>query len=363
MKKHIIKYIKLLSLLGLAFFVIFYLYNENFHTNNKKSFNLYIGNYKESKEPNSNTELKNQRDNKYKTKLLENLNESKDNFNQAQVEMNNKNFNKAIALFDKVVPIDKKNYPMAQKLLNTCKLKTSNNVLLSNTKVNIKNKVNYSNIKIPILMYHSITKENGNSLQLSKEDFYRQMKYIKENSYTPINLDDLFDFLSGKRKAPKKPIVFTFDDGYEDNYINAYPILKEFGFKATIFDITNTIDKNNAYIKSNQIKEMINNGISIESHTIDHNNLAGLSYKSQYEILKKAREDLEGIEGRKIKYLAYPSGKYNSFTEKAAKDAGYIMAVTTYPGFASESNGYLFLHRVRVSSGRSLEEFIKSIRE
>lgn len=355
MRKNIIKYIKLMSLLGLAFFLVFYLYNENFHTNKTKSFNLYIGNYKESKEPYSNIELKNKRDNKYKIKLLGNLNKSKDNFNQAQADMSNKNFDKAISLFNKVTPIDKKNYDMAQKLLNTCKKKIS-----EKNKVYLNNKVN-SGIKIPVLMLHSITNENGNSLQLSKKDFYLQIKYIKENGYSPINLDDLYDFLSGKRKAPKNPIAITFDDGYEDNYINAYPILKEFGFKATIFAITNEIDKNNAYINSNQIKEMINNGISVESHTTNHNNLANLSYKAQYDILKKAREDLEGVEGRKIKYLAYPSGRYNSFTGKAARDAGYIMAVTTNPGFASESDGYLFLHRVRISSGRSLEYFIKSI--
>ncbi|MFA6939538.1 MAG: polysaccharide deacetylase family protein [Clostridiaceae bacterium] len=360
MKKNIVKYIKLLSLLGLAFFVIFYLYNENSNNNKIKSFNLYIGNYKESKEFNSNTELKNKRDNNYKAKLLENLNESNDSFNQAQIEMNNKNYDKAISLFSKVAPIDKKNYNMAQKLLNTCKIKTIKNVSPSNTKVFIKNKVN-SNIKIPILMYHSIDYEKGNSLRVPKEDFYLQMKYIKKNGYTPISLDDLYDFLSGKRKAPQKPIAITFDDGYEDNYVNAYPILKEFGFKATIFDITNTIDTNSAYINSKQIKEMINNGISVESHTTNHNNLASLSYKAQYEILKKAREDLEAMEGKKIKYLAYPSGRYNNFTERAARDAGYVMAVTTKPGFASESNGYLFLHRVRISSGRSFEDFIKSI--
>lgn len=360
MKKNITKYIKLLSLLGLAFFVIFCLYNKNLHTNKTKTFNLYIGNYKESKESNSNTELKNERDNKYKTKLSESLNESKDSFNQAQIEMNNKNYNMAISLFNKVAPIDKVNYDMAQKLLITCKIKTSKNVSPSNTKVFIKNKIN-SNIKIPILMYHSIDYEKGNSLRVPKEDFYLQMKYIKENGYTSISFDDLYDFLSGKRKAPKKPIAITFDDGYEDNYVNAYPILKEFGFKATIFAITNEIDKNNAYIKSKQIQEMINNGISVESHTLDHNDLASLSYKAQYEILKKAREDLEAMEGKKIKYLAYPSGRYNSFTERAARDAGYIMAVTTKPGFASGSNGYLFLHRVRINSGRSFQDFIKSI--
>lgn len=361
MKKNVIRCIKLLSLLCLAFFIIFNLYNENLRTNKAKVLNLYIGNYKELKEPNSNIELKDKRDNKYKSKLLKNLNESEDNFNKAKAEINTKNYDKAISLLSKVIPLDKKNYNMAQKLLKLYNSKLNKNISSANTKVHAESKVNYSNIQIPILMFHSISSEKGNSLVLPKEDFYLQMKYIKENGYTPISMDDLYDFISRNRKAPQKAIVITFDDGYEDNYTNAYPILKEFGFKATIFAITNEVDKNDAYIKSNQIKEMINNGISVESHTTDHNNLANLSYNAQYEVLKKAREDLEAMEGKKIKYLAYPSGRYNSYTGKAAKDAGYLMAVTTKSGFASESNGYLFLNRIRVNSGHSLGEFIKSI--
>lgn len=218
--------------------------------------------------------------------------------------------------------------------------------------------LNYNNTsKIPILMYHSIGYEKGNDLRIPKDKFYLEMKYLKENGFTALSLDELYEVFSGTAKPPKKPIVITFDDGYKDNYINAYPILKEFHLKAAIFVIASCIDKSNSYITSSQIREMIKNGIDVESHTYSHNDLSILSYKVQYQTLKKSKEKLENIEGKKIKYMAYPFGKYNKYTENAAKDAGYIMAVTTKPGYASKNNGFFFLQRVRVSNSQSLNDF------
>jgi len=211
--------------------------------------------------------------------------------------------------------------------------------------------------KIPILMYHSIGYEKGNVLRVPKDKFYLEMKYLKENGFTSLSFDQLYNILSGTEKPPKKPILISFDDGYQDNYKNAYPILKELGLKATIFVITDCIDKNNSYITSKQIREMIKNGIDVESHTEKHYDLSNLSYNVQFQTLKKSREKLEYIEEKKIKYLSYPVGKYNKYTEKAAKDAGYIMAVTTKPGFASKNNGFFFLHRVRIINSQSLNGF------
>jgi peptidoglycan/xylan/chitin deacetylase (PgdA/CDA1 family) len=211
--------------------------------------------------------------------------------------------------------------------------------------------------KIPILMYHSIAYEKGNDLRIPKDKFYLEMKYLKDNGFAALSLDELYEVFSGTAKTPKKPIVITFDDGYRDNYINAYPILKEFHLKAAIFVIAGSIDKSNSYLNSSQIREMIRNGIDVESHTLSHTDLSVLNYKTQYQALKISKEKLENIEGKKVKYLAYPFGKYNKYTEKAAKDAGYIMAVTTKPGFSSNNNGFFFLRRVRMSSSQSLNDF------
>lgn len=247
----------------------------------------------------------------------------------------------------------------------------SNITRTNDTKLNMQNSVTKPNVinpnhtsykntvipKVPILMYHSIAYQKGNDLRIPKDKFYLEMNYLKGKGFTFINLDELYSIFSGIAKPPKKPIVITLDDGYEDNYINAFPILKKFGIKATIFDITDCIDKDNAYITSDQITEMIKSGIDIESHTYNHDDLSKLSYKAQYQTLEKSREELESIEGKRIKYIAYPSGAYNNYTESAVKDAGYIMAVTTKPGFSSKTNGLFFLHRVRISNNLSLKQF------
>lgn len=211
--------------------------------------------------------------------------------------------------------------------------------------------------RIPILMYHSISYEKGNNLRIPRDKFYQEMKYLKDNGFNALSFDDLYEIFSGYERAPKKPVVITFDDGYRDNYLNAYPVLKELGLKATIFVITDCIDKNKSYLSSSEIIEMINNGINVESHTASHVELSALDYRSQFENMKKSREKLECIEKKEIKYISYPVGKYNKYTEKAAREAGYIMAVTTRPGYASKANGFFFLHRIRIINDQSLSDF------
>ncbi len=94
---------------------------------------------------------------------------------------------------------------------------------------------------IPVLMYHSIDYEKNNELRIPKDKFREQMQYLKDNGFHPITLDELYSNIVFNTTLQDKPIVLTFDDGYSDNYTNAYPVLKEFGFKATVFVITGCI--------------------------------------------------------------------------------------------------------------------------
>lgn len=220
--------------------------------------------------------------------------------------------------------------------------------------------VNDSNILfkgVPVLMYHSIAYEKNNDLRVPKELFEQEMKYIKDNGYNTMTLDALYDCIKNNKPAPPKSVVITFDDGYEDNYTNAYPVLKEYGLHATIFVIANTVDKNNSYLTSSQLKEMQQNGIDIESHTANHDDLSLLSYEKQVRTLSVSKQFLESLLGKKVRYVALPCGKYNSYTEKAATDAGYVMAFLTAPGKAQTKQGLFKLHRVRVSSTTTLLGF------
>ncbi|KEI93172.1 deacetylase [Clostridium botulinum B2 267] len=219
----------------------------------------------------------------------------------------------------------------------------------------------YNNKSIPVLMYHSIDYEKGNELRLPKEQFKEQMEYLKNNGYTTLTLNELYNFLEKNKPIPEKSIVITLDDGYVDNYTNAYPILKELGFNATVFVVTSNIDKNKDTLTSKQIKEMDEAGIQIASHTYNHDKLDDLSYEKQLETMKKSKDNLEKILNHKVDFIAYPYGKWNETTIKAAKYAGYKMAFTTDGRWSNKENGIYSLDRVYISSLRDMENFKERI--
>lgn len=215
-----------------------------------------------------------------------------------------------------------------------------------------------SSKKIPVLMYHSIAYEKGNELRIPKDKFRLQMKYLSDNGFTPLTLNELYSYIVFGTSLPKKPIVITLDDGYIDNYTNALPVLKEFGFKATVFMITSCIDSvDNKYLTTKQLQEMDKAGMDIESHTVNHPELNKLSYENQLMELKNSKATLKKVLGREVPYLAYPYGKFNDDTLKITQDLGYKMAFSTIIGDASKSDGIYKLHRLYVSNNDSMERF------
>lgn len=239
--------------------------------------------------------------------------------------------------------------------------KTNQEVKSENTKPseeNVKPKEEvYTLHGVPVLMYHSIAVEKGNPIRMPKEQFEAEMKYIKESGYITITLKELYDYFENKVPIPDKAIVITLDDGYADNYNTAYPILKKYGLKATVFVVTSTIDVNKNCLNSSQIKEMDKDLIHIESHTVTHRDLDKLTYSEQLKELKDSKGKLESILGRNVDYLAYPTGKYNNDTIKAAKEAGYKMALTTNGRWSDKSDGIFTLDRVYVSTFHSMDTF------
>lgn len=210
---------------------------------------------------------------------------------------------------------------------------------------------------IPVLMFHSITDVKGNELQTSKAQFKQEMQYLKDKGYTTLTLTELYGFFEKNKLVPNKSVVITFDDGYLDNYTNAYPILKQFGFKATIFDITSTVDTSAAYLTSAELKELNSNGIDIEPHTISHPYLNRLSYAEQYKELKTSKDFIQTLLSKSVKFVAYPYGDWNQDTIKAVKDIGYTMAFTTAGTWSNKQNGIYTLYRVYISSNFSIDEF------
>jgi peptidoglycan/xylan/chitin deacetylase (PgdA/CDA1 family) len=184
------------------------------------------------------------------------------------------------------------------------------------------------------------------------------MQYLKDHGYTPLSMDQLYSFLKEDGALPEKPVVLTFDDGYVGNYTYAFPILKEFGFKATIFMISDCIDLG-PYMTSAQIKEMASYGIDIESHTTNHCDLSKMSLKAQTADLEKSKEKLEHLLNKPIDYLAYPYGKYNMNTRKAAAAAGYKLGFSIHGNLTDKKDNPYNLDRLYVSNNNSMADFIR----
>jgi peptidoglycan/xylan/chitin deacetylase (PgdA/CDA1 family) len=217
---------------------------------------------------------------------------------------------------------------------------------------------------LPILTYHYIGNNPNpkdtarDNLSVSPDKFDAQMGYLAQNGYTPITFDTLYVAMTAGGALPTKPVILTFDDGYIDFYINAYPILRKYNFKAVSFIPTGLMDTG-YYLHWSQIKEMQSSGlISFEAHSVHHSNLTALSSTDlKYEITESKRK-LEEETGTKVNFFAYPYGSSNAYVWQAVKEAGYQGAVGTWSG-KSMTPQYIFnLPRIKIAGQYSLQEFI-----
>lgn len=201
--------------------------------------------------------------------------------------------------------------------------------------------------KVMVLNYHKI-EDVDISLSVLPRDFEDQMKYLKDNNYHTITPEELYDSLSGNYQLPENPVLITFDDGYLDNYENAYPILKKYGFKATIFVISSFVGKYEHYFDWEQAKEMAEHGISIQSHTVDHKSMTDLSDEQLRTELVESKKKIEEEMGRPVNFIAYPTGTYNLHIAQMVKDAGYKAAFTIKYGNVDKASNIYALERVPI---------------
>lgn len=201
--------------------------------------------------------------------------------------------------------------------------------------------------KVIVLNYHKIDYPHI-SLSVPPEEFEAQMKYLVDHGYHSIAPEELYAFLEGKGELPDKPVLITFDDGYEDNYVNAYPVLKKYGLKATIFVVSGFMSVQPHYMTWNQLREMSANGISIQGHTVTHSVLSDLPSEKVKEELEVSKKKIEEEIGKPVEFLAYPTGTYNLHIAEIAEGAGYKAAFTVKYGNVDKASNVYALERVPV---------------
>ena len=192
-----------------------------------------------------------------------------------------------------------------------------------------------NNYVVPILMYHSIDSDGVeySNLAISEDLFEKQMAYLADNNYNCLPLKELAYLVENKKSIPRKTIAITFDDGYENNFTIAYPILKRYNLNATIFVVVKNIGKvvddkyfkNAKFMSVQQLRRLnLDKLIEIGSHTLNHYYLPEIDRAKLKDQIFKSKQILESRLQGKIDFFSYPIGGFNRHIQQMVKDAGYL---------------------------------------
>ena len=231
--------------------------------------------------------------------------------------------------------------------------------------------------EVPVVMYHRVINKSENEgihgTYIYENIFREHMKYLKDNNFSVITFEDLNNIGWRNRfDKNKKYIIITFDDGYVDNYELAFPILKEFNFKATIFlmgestynewDVKADGEKSFPLMSVEMIKEMQDYGIEFGAHTFNHPKLNKLSNDEIKHQIVDVKKPLEEKIGREIITFAYPYGILNDYAKKMVEEAGYTFGVATDSGSVCLSDDLYQIRRIAIFPNTNLFSFKRKVK-
>ena len=227
------------------------------------------------------------------------------------------------------------------------------------------------NIKIPILMYHQISTKADKGFMLhsvTPGTFRNHMRMLNLMGYNTINMDQFMDYRTGRITLPPKPVVITFDDGYQDCIDHAVPVLDKYGFTAVFYIPTGFVGKMSSWTLPSTgveykvadwevIKDLDLKGFQIAAHSVTHPKLAEITEKQCFLELIDSKKQLEETLGHEVLHMAYPYGSYNDDVVSNAKKAGYQSCCTVLPGFGNLKKDPLRLPRVEIRGNESALDY------
>ncbi|MEZ5163649.1 MAG: polysaccharide deacetylase family protein [Fimbriimonadaceae bacterium] len=219
---------------------------------------------------------------------------------------------------------------------------------------------------IPVLMYHRVcdlTPEEAKSpilrdLSVSPKDFEQQVVLMKQEGFTFLHVSEIEKALIEGKPLPEKAVAITLDDGYRDNFTEAFPILKKYNVKATIFMVTNNFDRPNR-LSWSDARTMNSQAVSFQSHTVSHPDLTLASDEALRHELVESKLILEKGLDSTVTSVAYPAGAFDRRVSIAAEDAGYLAAWKKGGGTVQPycaANPYE-LPRIRVHGRTDIDKF------
>lgn len=202
----------------------------------------------------------------------------------------------------------------------------------------------------PILEYHMVTEHpspDAKPYVVPPEDFAAQLDDLAAQGYTTITPQDYARARKGKQQLPEKPIILTFDDGYEDNWRVVLPMLEERGMKAAFYMVTNKIGQP-GYLTWDNLFDLERHGMEIGGHTANHLPLTTLSPEQQRDELRLSKLMLEWRGLKTIYSFSYPNGAYDDGIAAMLEEEKYLTAVTGEAGLNTLTTNPYLLRRVNV---------------
>ncbi len=242
--------------------------------------------------------------------------------------------------------------------------------------------------RVRVLCYHRVcnlpeTDDVMKYLHVPLAAFTEQMAFLARGNYNIITLEQLIDYRDNNREPPPKTIIMTFDDGYRDNYVNAFPSLQRYNLKGTFFLVTDYIDRDRIFswlkldekslahsqqsrqywmpLSREEILSMSAQGACFGSHTKSHCHLNEIDPSKVGEELVGSREYLEEILATPVRCFGYPYGEVSKSVKALVKVAGYHSAVGTKWGSNTLKSDFLELRRITIEGKDSLGRFSRKV--
>ena len=234
---------------------------------------------------------------------------------------------------------------------------------LKNIVYNLVSRIWHPRNSAVILTYHSISAAPIYSA-IHPDRFASQMKLLHDEGFNVVSLATLAEYRA-QGTIPPKTVCVTFDDGYLDNYRNAFPVLKQYNFPATIFVITSAIggqwhSRGESFVMmtENELKALDTDGlIALEPHTVTHPKLTKIAPEETEREVRESKQLLETLLNKSCVHFAYPFGKHTDDARRAVARAGIQYAYTTEEGLVRPGTDPFLLHRNGVNRTISLTQF------
>lgn len=252
----------------------------------------------------------------------------------------------------------------------------------------ISDDVKSRSVNIPAIMYHLVIndKSQAGEYVITPEEFENDVSYLINNGYTPVFVSEVSQYVMGEGVLPKKPVLITFDDGYYNNYLNAFKIAKKHNIKINIaligkytqmYSSNGEINELYTHLTYDHIREMAESGlVEFGNHTYDMHKItalrrgvqkAGLESDEEYrralqDDFIKIHNDIKNNCGIDLKYFAYPYGFLSDMAESVLRDMGYTAFLTCDKGdntICRQSDDTIRIKRYNRPSGKAISEILK----